>query len=498
MTTLWAFRWMYPLMTAVLLVAACAAVALGQPAPMARAGEGTSAPSDRLLLLEPAIAPPAGTEAIFVITEKSVRRITERSGIFLLAPDETVRSAEEDVHLAIRARYTMLSPDPRTGHPRVAVEAVPIDAATGSPLRQDAWRGVYRLEDGEAEWLEGSPVPDPYEDLVEPGWLAEWAISPSEQLPRHPIAPGDAWHAAPDLELEDFPFGDLELDVPLTGRFVGWVDVPEAGRRAAHIMETMRGTSTERQEVFDDILSDVFFEADLTSQFWMIPGDFPHEGRQELHGTMLMVLGEETGAPPGVGGKLEFTYAYERSIQREADRGLSSTEVQRGEEPADRVIRPGQRVSGFLGPWSADFGDGSYADYYEFHGTEGDEIRIVLRSDDFDAYLFLLDDREEGLADDDDSAGGTDARIRYTLPYTGTYWIVVNTLFPGQTGAYTLSVEYADPNADIDRALKLIERLRFPYTLSEDELLEAETVLYELLELTNRYRRDRSAHTNTN
>lgn len=491
MTKFRAFRWTFTLTAAIFLAANLAVAALGQAAETPRVHQRSSAPSDRALVLEPVIAPPAGTEAVFLIEEKSVKGVGDRSGFFLFAPDEALQEAHEHIHLAVRARYTMLAPDPRTGDPRVLVEAVPVDVATGNPLRQDLWRSTYRLEDDEAEWVEGSRIPDQYEDLVAPDWLAEWTMTPPDQLPQQPIRPGFTWRAVPDEELDDFPFGDFELDAPLTGQFVGWVDVPDAPGPAAHITETMRGTSSDRQDYFDGIPADVLFEANLSSQFWLLPDHFPHRGSQHLHGSMLMVVREETGAPQGMEGTLEFFFSYERSIVRESSADLFGDEGQVEESWEEGVIRVGERVTGSLGPWSEDFGDGSYADFYVLYGNEGEDVRILLQSDDFDAYMFLVSDSEEILAEDDDSGGGTDARIRYTLPYTGRYWIIVNTLFAGETGAYTLSVSSADPAADIDRALELIERLRFPHALSDADLRETEAILYDLLDLTERYRQER-------
>jgi hypothetical protein len=67
-----------------------------------------------------------------------------------------------------------------------------------------------------------------------------------------------------------------------------------------------------------------------------------------------------------------------------------------------------------------------------------------LRSGDFDAYLSVgqgTGASYDELASDDDGADGTDSLIEITLPRAGAYTIRVNTLGPGQTGAYNLLVE---------------------------------------------------------
>ena len=85
-------------------------------------------------------------------------------------------------------------------------------------------------------------------------------------------------------------------------------------------------------------------------------------------------------------------------------------------------------------------GDGSYINAYSFVGQSGDEVDIRLSSRDFDAYLLLLNARGEPLAEDDDSGGGTDARISFTLPRNDTYVILSNSFAAGEVGDYTLTL----------------------------------------------------------
>ncbi|MEM9216642.1 MAG: CHAT domain-containing protein [Cyanobacteria bacterium P01_F01_bin.150] len=103
--------------------------------------------------------------------------------------------------------------------------------------------------------------------------------------------------------------------------------------------------------------------------------------------------------------------------------------------------------------------DGSYFSRYTFGGNEGEQITIAVDSQDFDAYVMLLDpdgafiahsDNTEGLRmfqppngnpmpQADPSGDSTDAFLIITLPSTGTYQILVNTRNAGQTGQYTVS-----------------------------------------------------------
>lgn len=495
MTRLSAFRWMFALMAATLWTVMYPALALGQPAGTPRVHQRPPAPSETALVLDPVIAPPVGTEGAFIITERSYQGLGHRTGFFTLVPEEEFGDVREDVTLAVRARYTMLPPDPETGAPRVLVEAVPVDAGAGRVLQEGSWQTTWVLVDGEAKRQDGSSIPDEYGDLVRPDWLVDWSLSPRDQLPQRPLTPGDTWRAVPDLDLDDFPFGELKEDVPLTGRFVGWVDVPGAAGPAAHLMETMRSVSTVRQELAEGIPADVTFTVDMSTRFWLLRDDFPHEGKQQIDGAMLMEVNEQSGAPAGIEGTLELVFVLERSIRRDGEGGPLPEPVVRGSANR-RVIRPGEPATGILGPGSERFEDGTYVDYYVLHGAEGERVTIRLQSDDFDAYLFLLSADNEVLAQDDDSGGGGNALLRHTLPYTGAYRVAVNTLFAGESGSYTLTVESGEGTGpDVDRALQIIGRLRHPHLMSDEELRETEDVLYQLLELTSHYRRERIRNT---
>lgn len=107
-------------------------------------------------------------------------------------------------------------------------------------------------------------------------------------------------------------------------------------------------------------------------------------------------------------------------------------------------VRPGDRHVGQLTSGDPVIEDGSHYHLFRLDATARERFVITLRSSDFDAYLSIgWADRGDfvGLASDDDGAGGTDARLEWTAPGTGTYLLRVNSLGAGETGAYTLLVE---------------------------------------------------------
>jgi hypothetical protein len=85
--------------------------------------------------------------------------------------------------------------------------------------------------------------------------------------------------------------------------------------------------------------------------------------------------------------------------------------------------------------------DQSHYKLFTFMGSAGQTVQIDLMSSDFDSYLSLRNQSGQELAHDDDSGGGLNARIVWTLPYTGGYQVLANTLRANQFGSFTLSLQ---------------------------------------------------------
>jgi hypothetical protein len=85
---------------------------------------------------------------------------------------------------------------------------------------------------------------------------------------------------------------------------------------------------------------------------------------------------------------------------------------------------------------------------HHLEARQGDRLILTLRSGAFDAFLSIMravGGIHEVVASDDDSGGGSDARLRWTVPLTGTYVVVAQALTREGAGGYTLSVETAPP-----------------------------------------------------
>jgi predicted small integral membrane protein len=132
--------------------------------------------------------------------------------------------------------------------------------------------------------------------------------------------------------------------------------------------------------------------------------------------------------------------------------GVAGAVPLRAQVQASQPIRIGQVVAGSLTASDHILSDGSFYDLYRFQAARGERFVITLRSEDFDAYLALARSGSDGfdaLVSDDDSGGGTDARITWSAPAEGTYLIRANSLRSGETGTYRLTLEVGDRVAPI-------------------------------------------------
>lgn len=84
--------------------------------------------------------------------------------------------------------------------------------------------------------------------------------------------------------------------------------------------------------------------------------------------------------------------------------------------------------------------DGAFADIYRFDVADSGTVDVQLASNDFDAYLVLLDAKGNVVGSDDDSGGGANARITMTLAPGSYYAVATASTDYTAAGSYTLSV----------------------------------------------------------
>ena len=85
--------------------------------------------------------------------------------------------------------------------------------------------------------------------------------------------------------------------------------------------------------------------------------------------------------------------------------------------------------------------DGSFYDSYPLEGRSGESFTIYLESDQFDAFVALIDAQGNIIEQNDDiDEENSNSRIQVTIPEDGVYNVIVNAYDKGGTGEYVLTV----------------------------------------------------------
>lgn len=149
------------------------------------------------------------------------------------------------------------------------------------------------------------------------------------------------------------------------------------------------------------------------------------------------------------------------------------------------MIRVGQTVNGTLAQADPRTTDKGRFRVYRFEGRQGQKLIATMRSGDFDAFLTvarMVGGITDAIASDDDRGGGednTDARVRFTVPETGTYLLVAQALSEEGVGAYTVNLAAA-PAATTAGARPITVGQTVSGRLEEtDALLEEDDTWYD-------------------
>ncbi len=111
-----------------------------------------------------------------------------------------------------------------------------------------------------------------------------------------------------------------------------------------------------------------------------------------------------------------------------------------------RVVEVGATAMGELGtPDDFHFPDGQPVQAWEVRGTPGTWVWIDLVSDDFDAFLWVVDPSRRELLLDDDSGGGCNARIPLEIPATGSVTAVASQVGLRIRGSFSITVATERP-----------------------------------------------------
>ena len=120
---------------------------------------------------------------------------------------------------------------------------------------------------------------------------------------------------------------------------------------------------------------------------------------------------------------------------------LAVSPVMTGAVLAQQRVQIGETRHGELSRGDSQLDSGEYTDLYELRGRAGQRLSVIMRSDDFDAYLMIRG--PSGFEHDNDDSGddGTNAELDVRLPSEGTYRITATSYASGETGRYSLSLQ---------------------------------------------------------
>jgi len=186
-------------------------------------------------------------------------------------------------------------------------------------------------------------------------------------------------------------------------------------------------------------------------------GDLEYYGRVVLlpvtrdRGVVIMAFAtglSTVEGPAEVGERGELAGVFESFAVGAG--GAAAGGVQGGEQPPATLSYPGLEVLDAGTVWTSQAGrleagdpvrdDGTLYDAYQIMLQPGRPLTATLTSGAFDAYLTVVSP-SGATTNDDDSGGGTNARVSLVTDEAGPWTILANTLRSGESGDYELVVE---------------------------------------------------------
>ncbi|EIJ44263.1 PDK repeat-containing protein [Beggiatoa alba B18LD] len=92
----------------------------------------------------------------------------------------------------------------------------------------------------------------------------------------------------------------------------------------------------------------------------------------------------------------------------------------------------------------------------------GEELVLEMSSERFDSYLYLYDQYNRLVRQDDNSGGGKTAKVRYTPTYTGNLYVEATSYNDNQLGFYTLSLQKVSEATTVNVTLEASTMLSNP------------------------------------
>jgi hypothetical protein len=161
---------------------------------------------------------------------------------------------------------------------------------------------------------------------------------------------------------------------------------------------------------------------------------------RSLMALLFLALSRAAVAGDQSAGELEKQITA-KFLPRLADRQISPPEIGiLTHECRINAMSCNTTISDGLFAGGCETDDGDYFDVYSVFLTQGTQIVVRVNAPGgLDPAVFITDEAASSvLASDDDSGGGLNALLSYTVPISRTYLIVVFSVIGGDFGFYTL------------------------------------------------------------
>ena len=123
--------------------------------------------------------------------------------------------------------------------------------------------------------------------------------------------------------------------------------------------------------------------------------------------------------------------------------GTYAVQVQLGGAAGPAPVAPtGGPIQGELAAGDDTIDTGEYMDMHSFEATAGQTVTVDLRSTAFDTYLAVFSPAGESFRNDDHEGSKDLSRVEMTVEQSGTYTVAVTSYSPGESGAYTLEIQF--------------------------------------------------------
>jgi plastocyanin len=149
----------------------------------------------------------------------------------------------------------------------------------------------------------------------------------------------------------------------------------------------------------------------------------------------------------------------------------------------------GQTLDGTLARTDPTLNEKGRFRIFRFDAKAGQRYKIVMRADDFDSYLSvarLVNGLTDYMASDDDGAGNSNARLRWTAKEAGTYYLIAQSLKEDGVGPFTVRLDTAPAVVIVPPKMVTLGETMNGELADTDPLVDGKGAYYDLYKINVR------------